>query len=168
MVVLVDLGILGILMVGVVEVVGMEVVVEGGMNGGIVRLLLVVVMLAILPYVFSFSHLPLLTFIQFSTTIAERLTPTLNLAKSQAAKYERNARFLSLAINIALGLQVLVGALITGVAAAASPKGARISTTILGGTSTLVASFLARVRGSGEPEISKERARDLEKVCFVL
>jgi hypothetical protein len=50
------------------------------------------------------------------------------------------------------------------VAAAASPKGAQISTSLLGGASTVVASFLARTRGSGEPELSRDRARDLEKV----
>lgn len=70
-------------------------------------------------------------------------------------------------INVALGMQVLLGALITGIAAAASPKAAKISTVLLGGVSTLVASFLARVRGSGEPELSKERVRDLQKVCEV-
>ena len=51
-------------------------------------------------------------------------------------------------------------------AAAASPRAAKISTSIMGGLSTLVASFLARVRGSGEPETSRERARDLDKVCL--
>jgi len=99
----------------------------------------------------------------YAKTIEARLKPTLDLAKSQASKYERTARISSVLVNLALGLQVLVGALITGVAAAASPGAARISTSILGGASTLVASFLARTRGSGEPELSRERARDLQK-----
>jgi hypothetical protein len=71
---------------------------------------------------------------------------------------------ISIFINIALGLQVLIGALITGIAAAASPKTAQISTSILGGFSTVIASFLARMRGSGEPEESKSRAKELQQV----
>lgn len=73
---------------------------------------------------------------------------------------------ISFFMNIALALQVLLGALITGVAASASPNGARLSTTVLGGVSTATASFLARMKGSGEPESSRERARDLRKVGF--
>ena len=65
-----------------------------------------------------------------------------------------------------MGLQVLLGALITGIAAAASLKAARTTTVLFGGLATLVASFLARIRGSGEPETSRERARDLQKVSL--
>lgn len=36
-----------------------------------------------------------------------------------------------------------------------------LSTSILGGISTLIASYLARVRGSGEPELSTSRVKDL-------
>ena len=35
--------------------------------------------------------------------------------------------------------------------------------TVLGGLSTLAASYLAKARGSGEPELSTARAKDLEK-----
>lgn len=35
-------------------------------------------------------------------------------------------------------------------------------TSILGGLSTLVASYLAKVRGSNEPELSIRRVRDLD------
>lgn len=38
-----------------------------------------------------------------------------------------------------------------------------IGTTILGALSTIVASFLARARGSGEPELSVTRVKDLEQ-----
>jgi len=99
----------------------------------------------------------------YAKTIEDRLKPTLDLAKSQAAGYERTTRIASLTVNIALGLQVVIGALITGIAAAAGPKRARIGTTILGGASTIVACILARTRGIGEPELSEERARDLQK-----
>lgn len=36
-------------------------------------------------------------------------------------------------------------------------------TSILGGAGTVVASYLARARGSNEPELSTARAKDLEK-----
>ena len=36
-------------------------------------------------------------------------------------------------------------------------------TAVLGGIATLVASYLARVRGTNEPELSTARAKDLEK-----
>lgn len=39
---------------------------------------------------------------------------------------------------------------------------AAIATSILGGMSTLAASYLARARGSGEPEISIARSKDIE------
>ena len=34
---------------------------------------------------------------------------------------------------------------------------------IIGGFSTIVASFLARMRGSGEPELSQKRTKDLDQ-----
>lgn len=84
-------------------------------------------------------------------------------------------------LNAAIGLQVLLGALVTGLSAAVSP--ARVSlrlfhallfrlltwskvglvTSILGGLSTLVASYLARMRGSNEPELSITRTKDLDQ-----
>jgi SMODS and SLOG-associating 2TM effector domain len=78
------------------------------------------------------------------------------------------AQSVGYAVNIVLALQVIVGALITGIAAAAAPESSRISTSVLGGISTLIAGFLARVRGSGEPELSKEKIEILEKVSFLL
>ena len=97
------------------------------------------------------------------------------------------------ALNAAIGAQVVLGALTTGVAAATTGKqvsGASlrpvdlrslvltfscpsphptpphrqtsIATSILGGMSTLAASYLAKSRGSGEPEASALRARELD------
>ncbi|KAI0073353.1 hypothetical protein K474DRAFT_1774807 [Panus rudis PR-1116 ss-1] len=65
-------------------------------------------------------------------------------------------------LNIAIGSQVLLGALTTGIAAAAQGKNASIATAILGGLSTLAASYLAKARGSGEPETSFARCQSLE------
>ncbi|KIJ67194.1 hypothetical protein HYDPIDRAFT_107918 [Hydnomerulius pinastri MD-312] len=67
------------------------------------------------------------------------------------------------ALNIAIGLQVLLGALTTGLSAAISGRQAQVMTAILGGLSTMVASYLARARGSNEPELSITRVKDLEQ-----
>jgi hypothetical protein len=67
------------------------------------------------------------------------------------------------ALNIAIGLQVLLGALTTGLPSAASPKHVAVMVSILGGLATLVASFLARSRGSNEPERSITRCKDLDQ-----
>ena len=57
---------------------------------------------------------------------------------------------------------MLLGALTTGVAAATTARSTQIAISILGGSSTLVASYLAKARGSGEPETSIARCKDLE------
>lgn len=95
---------------------------------------------------------------------SERLAPTMEAAKREKDKYQRSAAIMGYSVNIAIGLQVLLGALTTGIAAAAqSGRQAQVSTSILGGMSTLVASYLARTRGTGEPELSIKRASDLDQ-----
>ena len=56
----------------------------------------------------------------------------------------------------------MLGALTTGVAAATSGRQTSIATSVLGGLSTLAASYLAKARGSGEPEFSAARVAELE------
>jgi len=68
-----------------------------------------------------------------------------------------------LALNVAIGLQVFLGALTTGLASATTGRKAQIMTSILGGLATLVASYLARARGSNEPELSIARCKDLDQ-----
>ncbi|KAG9312529.1 hypothetical protein JVU11DRAFT_6924 [Chiua virens] len=90
------------------------------------------------------------------STIGERLAPTIKNAEEEREKCAEAAQWKSYAINVAIGLQVLLGALTTALAAAvASAKQAS-------SLSTLVAAYLARVRGSGEPELSIMRVKDLE------
>ncbi|KAG1753512.1 uncharacterized protein EDB91DRAFT_1242500 [Suillus paluster] len=96
-------------------------------------------------------------------TIGERLDPTIVNAVKEKAQYTIKAKWTSYALNIAIGVQVLLGALTTGVAAALSGKQVSIATTILGGAATLVASYLARARGSNEPELSITRVKDLDQ-----
>ncbi|KAG2041151.1 hypothetical protein BDR03DRAFT_1089440 [Suillus americanus] len=96
-------------------------------------------------------------------TIGERLDPSILNAEREREQYATKAKITGYALNIAIGLQVLLGALTTGVAAALSGKQVSIATTILGGMSTLVASYLARTRGSNEPELSITRVKDLDQ-----
>ncbi|KAG2117201.1 uncharacterized protein F5147DRAFT_671715 [Suillus discolor] len=95
-------------------------------------------------------------------TIGERLRPTILHAESERERYAAKAKMTGWALNVAIGLQVLLGALTTGLAAALSGKQVSIGTSILGGMSTLVASYLARARGSNEPELSITRVKDLD------
>ncbi|GLB40751.1 hypothetical protein LshimejAT787_0806220 [Lyophyllum shimeji] len=97
-------------------------------------------------------------------TVAERLEPTLATAIIERDKYAMKARTTGIALNAAIGLQVLLGSLTTGLSAAATTgRQAAVATTVLGGLSTLVASYLARARGSNEPELSITRVKDLEQ-----
>ncbi|KAG1898490.1 uncharacterized protein F5891DRAFT_1237574, partial [Suillus fuscotomentosus] len=88
--------------------------------------------------------------------IEERLRPTILKAESERERYANKAKMTGWALNVAIGLQVLLGALTTGLAAALSGK--QVS-----GMSTLVASYLARARGSNEPELSITRVKDLDQ-----
>ncbi|KAL0573868.1 hypothetical protein V5O48_008085 [Marasmius crinis-equi] len=98
---------------------------------------------------------------------AERLEPTLQNAEQERLKYAGKAKRSKYALNIALGmdgssLQVLLGALTTGLAAVTTGHQTSIVVSVLGGMTTLVASYLARVRGSGEPEFSTAKVKDLD------
>ncbi|KIM44109.1 hypothetical protein M413DRAFT_443156 [Hebeloma cylindrosporum] len=115
-------------------------------------------------------------------TVGERLDPTLQTAILEKDKYAFKARITGYALNVAIGLQILLGTLTTGLAVVVSGHRAQVSTAVLGGFayrcrtaiffmyirvlggfSTLVASFLARARGSNEPELSITRVKDLEQ-----
>ncbi|KAI0337846.1 hypothetical protein BDW22DRAFT_1339095, partial [Trametopsis cervina] len=99
---------------------------------------------------------------QTSRTVGRRLRLTLKHAEKELEKARSQARVTGWSLNIAIGAQVILGALTTGVAAATSGRQTSIATSILGGLSTLAASYLARARGSGEPEASSLRCKDLE------
>ncbi|KAJ6589040.1 hypothetical protein B0H19DRAFT_1102653 [Mycena capillaripes] len=96
-------------------------------------------------------------------TIQERIDPTLTTAKVERDKYELKAKMTGYALNIAIGLQVVLGSLTTGLSAALSGRQISIVISILGGFSTIVASYLARARGSNEPELSITRCKDLAR-----
>ncbi|KAF9467657.1 hypothetical protein BDZ94DRAFT_1305280 [Collybia nuda] len=96
-------------------------------------------------------------------TAQERLQPTLDRAMAEKLKYATKAKMTGYALNLAIGLQVLLGALTTGLSAVTTGHQTSIMTAILGGLSTVVASYLARARGSNEPELSITRVKDLEQ-----
>ncbi|OSD00392.1 hypothetical protein PYCCODRAFT_1437514 [Trametes coccinea BRFM310] len=94
--------------------------------------------------------------------VEDRLRPTLKAAMEERDRVALKAKAHAWALNVAIGAQVVLGALTTGVAAATSGRQTSIATSVLGGMSTLAASYLAKARGSGEPEVSYIRLRDLE------
>lgn len=97
-------------------------------------------------------------------TVSERLGPTIADAKKACLKYKARARMTGLILNIAIGIQVLLGSITTGFSAAATSgtRSTAIQTTVFGIMSTMVASYLARTRGTNEPESSIARVKDLE------
>ncbi|KAJ4470335.1 hypothetical protein C8J55DRAFT_436462, partial [Lentinula edodes] len=97
-------------------------------------------------------------------TVGERLLPTLETAEAERTNYAFRAKMTGFALNVAIaGLQVLLGALTTAISAATFGKQTSIAVSVLGGLSTLVASYLARARGSNEPELSIIRVKDLDQ-----
>ncbi|KAH9939654.1 uncharacterized protein BXZ73DRAFT_43677 [Epithele typhae] len=94
--------------------------------------------------------------------IEDRLKPTLDSAIKERDSAAVRAKSHGWSLNIAIGAQVVLGALTTGVAAATTGRQTSIATSILGGMSTLAASYLAKARGSNEPEASQRRVQDLE------
>ncbi|KII84750.1 hypothetical protein PLICRDRAFT_340772 [Plicaturopsis crispa FD-325 SS-3] len=96
-------------------------------------------------------------------SIQDRLEPTLDVARRERNRYAKRAKATGYALNIAIGLQVVIGALITGLSAVTVGRQTSIMTAIMGGFSSIVASYLARARGSNEPELSIQRCKDLEQ-----
>ncbi|TFK27927.1 hypothetical protein FA15DRAFT_585553 [Coprinopsis marcescibilis] len=97
-------------------------------------------------------------------TVAERLQPTLDTARTQKDALSIKAKRTGWTLNIAIGLQVLLGSLTTGLSAVATTgRETAVQTTILGGLTTIIASYLARQRGSNELELWIIRVKDLEK-----
>lgn len=95
-------------------------------------------------------------------SVAERLRPTLETAQQHQKTYSTQATVYAVVLNVCITLQILLGAMITALAAVAS-KHAGATTAVLGACSTLVATYLAKARSGGEPESSRGRSTDLEK-----
>lgn len=96
-------------------------------------------------------------------SVGQRVDPTISAARAEFFKATHKAQLTGWAQNIAIALQVLIGALTTALGAALSgKKTSSVAISMLGGASTLVASYLARTKGTNEPEASKYRARALD------
>ncbi|KAI0259176.1 hypothetical protein BC834DRAFT_974500 [Gloeopeniophorella convolvens] len=94
-------------------------------------------------------------------SVGARLKPTLAEALEQRGKSSWQASWTMYSINIAIALQILLGALTTALGASLRGNSIRVSIAVLGSMSTLVASYLARTRGSNEPETSMIREHAL-------
>lgn len=103
------------------------------------------------------------TTLQPNHTVGDRIQPIVDAAEHERAKYAAKATWTGYALNIAIGLQVLLGSLTTGLSAVTVGKETSVMTVILGALATLVASYLARMRGSNEPELSITRVKDLDQ-----
>ncbi|KAG0709411.1 hypothetical protein DFH29DRAFT_888292 [Suillus ampliporus] len=103
------------------------------------------------------------TTLRLNRTVGERIQSTVDAAERERAKYAVKAAWIGYALNIAIGLQILLGSLTTGLSAVTVGRQTSIMTAIFGGLSTLVASYLARMRGSSEPELSITRVKDLDE-----
>ncbi|CAL1707338.1 unnamed protein product [Somion occarium] len=99
---------------------------------------------------------------QAELTVRQRLEATQKHAEVELQTYQQRARKSGWSVNAAIGAQILFGALTTGISAATTGRQSSIATSILGGLSTMAASYLAKARGSGEPEASRARSRELE------
>ncbi|KAI9455705.1 hypothetical protein BJY52DRAFT_1279315 [Lactarius psammicola] len=87
-------------------------------------------------------------------SVGARLHPTLDEAVKVRDSASLQAKWITYSINIAIALQVVLGALTTALGASLTGNSTRISIAVLGSLSTLVASYLARTRGTSEPESS--------------
>ncbi|KAH9025211.1 hypothetical protein EDB85DRAFT_1984363 [Lactarius pseudohatsudake] len=96
-------------------------------------------------------------------TIGARLQPTVDIAKAASKKAMRKAYHTEWFLNCAIGLQVFIGALTTALGAVLSGKNTSVAISVLGGAATFVASYLARMRSSSEPEASRLRAKNLNR-----
>ncbi|KAH9020198.1 hypothetical protein EDB84DRAFT_1515644 [Lactarius hengduanensis] len=94
-------------------------------------------------------------------SVGARLHPTLEEATRLRNSASLHAKWAAYSINIAIALQVLLGALTTALGTSLHGNSIRISIAVLGSLSTLVASYLARTRGTSEPESSLLREQAL-------
>ncbi|KAH9020195.1 hypothetical protein EDB84DRAFT_579168 [Lactarius hengduanensis] len=85
-------------------------------------------------------------------TVGARLQPTVDIAEAVCKKAAGKAHLTEWLLNGAIALQVFIGALTTVLGAVLSGKNTSVAISVLGGAATFVASYLARMRSSSEPE----------------
>ncbi|KAH9961788.1 hypothetical protein BC827DRAFT_260419 [Russula dissimulans] len=95
-------------------------------------------------------------------TVGQRLIPTINAAEEEHLNATKRETWTRWAQNIAISLEVLIGAVTATLGAALHGKHTDLAISILGIGSAVVGSYLARTKGSNEPQASHLRARLLE------
>ncbi|KAI0285711.1 hypothetical protein BC826DRAFT_918505 [Russula brevipes] len=95
-------------------------------------------------------------------TVGQRMKQTIVSATGEHTKATQKAMWTGRVQGTAMALQILIGALTTGLGAALSGKSTSVAISILGGASTLVASYLARTKSSNQPQASRLRAQALD------
>ncbi|TDL16776.1 hypothetical protein BD410DRAFT_730914, partial [Rickenella mellea] len=93
-------------------------------------------------------------------TVKERLRVTIDHAKHEAKKFSLRGSAFCYLRDIALGLQILTSALITALSAVGVSGDRKVSG--ISAVATVVASYLARIRGTGEPYLSYSRSDNLQ------
>lgn len=100
-------------------------------------------------------------------TVAARLAPVLEAARRTRQKASRKARHAEYSLNLAIGLQIIIGGLTAGLSAVTPGRRSQLMNAILGVFATIVSGFLARMRGSGQPELSINTKRDMDRVSDI-
>ncbi|KLO13500.1 hypothetical protein SCHPADRAFT_940292 [Schizopora paradoxa] len=96
-------------------------------------------------------------------TVGDRIFPTLQSAMKEHKKYKREAERMNTILVVAIGLQVVLSALITALSAVTTGRSTSVMTSILGGAGTVVASYLAHAKGTDKLDTYQKRVIDLEK-----
>ncbi|KAK0447381.1 uncharacterized protein EV420DRAFT_1276252, partial [Desarmillaria tabescens] len=97
-------------------------------------------------------------------TVKDRVLPTLIAAEEERRKFAERAMMKGYTMNVAIGIQLLVGSLTTAISTLVTGREVRAKFVLrCSAISTLAAAFLTKARGSNEPEQSLMVARDLEQ-----
>jgi hypothetical protein len=94
--------------------------------------------------------------------VRERIEPTIQLALIAREEAAKKARATGFAFTAAIAAQVIFGSLTTGLSAALTGRQVSNTTAALGALSTIAATYLARARGTNEPDASISRTNDLD------
>ncbi|KAG8742188.1 hypothetical protein FRC12_015424 [Ceratobasidium sp. 428] len=79
-------------------------------------------------------------------------------------KYQyRLAKLIAWSLNFIIILQVIVSALVTVVTSLEPTPRTRIGSVVLGALATVTAALVARAKGTNQPELAENHAKDLEK-----
>ncbi|KZT35159.1 hypothetical protein SISSUDRAFT_1051798 [Sistotremastrum suecicum HHB10207 ss-3] len=107
---------------------------------------------------------PQLSGVGTSHSVSSRLQKTLTSATATLTQATQTAQRVGWALNLAIGIQIILGALTAGLSALNPGRGTQVMNVVLGISTTVVSGFLARMRGNGEPDLSLSTKADMEKL----